>query len=333
MAVRGKTLAGLIGGAAFLLGMPAWWILTPAPAVQDGPQVVEISPNMGVLDVAQRLHDAELIRSPMAFAALAAVRGRARHLKAGEYRIPRDASMLTILSLLESGRVVQHPVLLPEGATVLELGRILQAERLADAAEVTRFAHDRDFLNRLDVKAPSLEGYVFPDTYHFVRGMPTEEILARMVQRLHARITGDILARARARGLGLHELLTLASIIEREAAVREEMPMISAVFWNRLKRDMPLQADPTVQYAVGKERRALTRADLLVDDPFNTYRRPGLPPGPIASPGLAAVDAALNPAPLAYLYFVATDDRRHVFSTTLEEHNAAVARYRLARAR
>jgi UPF0755 protein len=154
-----------------------------------------------------------------------------------------------------------------------------------------------------------------------------------MVQRLRTRAGPDLTARAQARGLSVHQLLTLASIIEREAVDRSELRTISAVFWNRLKINMPLQADPTVQYATGKERRTLTRADLATDHPYNTYRRSGLPPGPIASPGLAAIEAALDPAPAKYLYFVAMDDHRHYFSASLGEHNAAVARYRLARAR
>jgi UPF0755 protein len=126
-------------------------------------------------------------------------------------------------------------------------------------------------------------------------------------------------------------MLTLASIIEKEAVEPGEMPLISAVFWNRIHKFMPLQADPTVQYAVAKERRTLTRSDLVTDNPYNTYVRRGLPPGPIASPGLPAIDAALDPAPVKYLYFVARDDRRHSFSTTMGEHNAAVSRYRLSR--
>ncbi len=128
-------------------------------------------------------------------------------------------------------------------------------------------------------------------------------------------------------------MLTLASIIAREAVVQDERRLIAAVFWNRLQLGMPLQADPTVQYAVGKERRALTRADLASEHPFNTYTHTGLPPGPIASPGLAVIEATLDPAPVTYLYFVASDDHRHHFSTTVAEHNAAVARYRLARTR
>jgi UPF0755 protein len=156
-------------------------------------------------------------------------------------------------------------------------------------------------------------------------------MLTRMVQRLRAKLTPEMQAQARARGLDLHQLLTLASIIEKEAVDREEQRVIAGVFWNRLRMDMPLQADPTVQYAVAKERRTLTRADLATDHPYNTYVRRGLPPGPIASPGLGAIQAALDPAPVKYLYFVARDDRRHHFSTTVAEHNAAVVRYRLSR--
>jgi UPF0755 protein len=154
-----------------------------------------------------------------------------------------------------------------------------------------------------------------------------------MIQRMRAKLTPDLLARAQARGLTAHQMLTLASIVEREAAVPEERKLIAAVFWNRLQIDMPLQADPTVQYAVGKERRTLTRGDLQADHPFNTYRHIGLPPGPIASPGMGAIEATVDPAPVKYLYFVAisVDDRRHHFSTTVDEHNAAVARYRQTR--
>jgi UPF0755 protein len=329
MRLRTLVILGVLAVGAAALG--SWWLLAPAPALAEGPRTVEIPPHLGVREVAQQLGESGLIRSPLAFVALATVTGSARKLKAGEYEIPRDASPLTILSLLESGRVVQHPILLPEGGTVAELARTLEGERLAVAADVLRVARDPAFLQRLGVEAPSLEGYLFPDTYQFVRGMTAEEILTRMVQRLRTKLTPEIAAQAQDRGLTIHRLLTLASIIEREAVVREEMPFISAVFWNRLKRDMPLQADPTVQYAVGKERRSLTRADLHADDPFNTYRRPGLPPGPIASPGLAAIDATLKPAAVDYLYFVSMDDRRHFFSSTVEAHNAAVARYRLVR--
>ena len=196
-----------------------------------------------------------------------------------------------------------------------------------------RVGRDPLLLRTLEIPGASVEGYLFPDSYQFVKGVPPEEMLARMVAKMRAQLTPDILKAAEDRGLNAHQLLTLASIIEREGVLRSELPLISAVFWNRIRRDMPLQADPTVQYAVGKDRKRLTREDLQVDSPYNTYRRQGLPPGPIASPGRAAIAAAVRPARVNYLYFVALDDRFHTFSTNLADHNAAVARYRLSRAR
>ncbi len=312
---RALALAVILGLSA-TTGV-AWLAFTPTPAVQAGPLVVEIPAHEGVLGIATRLAEAGVVRSRFAFLTLTAWRGRIRHLKAGEYEIPRDASTLDIVDLLASGRVRQHTVLHPEGATISELAGALEADRLARADDVVRVAGDEHLRRTLDVGGTSLEGYLFPDTYQFVRGMSAEEMLGRMVQRLRGKLTPELLARARARGLDVHQLLTLASIIEREAVDPEEQ--------------MPLQADPTVQYAVAKERRALTRADLATDHPYNTYVRRGLPPGPIASPGLGALEAAVDPAPVKYLYFVARDDRRHYFSMTAAEHNAAVLRYRLSR--
>jgi UPF0755 protein len=332
--MRARYIFWLVAGLAVAsLATQAFLVLVPTRAVQAGAVRVELPPGLGVIEIGRRLEQAGVVRSPLAFTALATLRGTARQLRAGEYDIPQNASTLRILEQIESGRVVQHTVVLPEGGSVAELATTLEGAGLAAADDILRLARDPVFVRTLHVEAPTLEGYLFPDTYQFVRGGAPEELLARMVQRLRAKLTPEIADRTRARGLTPHELLTLASIIEREAVVRDEMPLISAVFWNRLKRNMPLQADPTVQYAVGKGRLALTRADLLVEHPYNTYRRTGLPPGPIASPGMAAVEAALAPAPVDYLYFVSIDDRRHHFSTTIAQHNAAVGRYRLARAR
>ena len=330
--MRLRTLgAAVVLVVAAGLGVLAWQVLTPTDALQAGPLVVEIPAHQGVLDIATHLRDANVVRGRWPFIILAVARGSVRRLKAGEYEVERGARALDVLELLESGRVKQHTVLHPEGATVLELARALENERLATAADTVRVASDPALVESLGIAGPSVEGYLFPDTYQFVRGMAPAEMLARMVQRMKSKLTPEIRERARQRNLSIHALLTLASIVEREAIAPDERKLIAAVFWNRLKLDMPLQADPTVQYAVGKERRALTRADLQVDDPFNTYRYPGLPPGPIASPGLPSIEAVLDPAPVDYLYFVAEDERHHHFSRTMSEHNAAVARYRLGR--
>jgi len=327
--MRLRWLLVAFGLAAAVIG---WLVLTPTAAIRQGPLVVTIPPHEGLLGIANRLAQAQVIRSRTAFIVATFVRGTPRSLKAGEYEVPRDATTRDVLELIESGRVRQHAILHPEGATLAELARALEAERLASADAVARAATDRKFLDAYGIEGPSVEGYLFPDTYQFVRGMTPEEMLGKMVQRMRAKLTPETHGRARELGLSTHQLLTLASIIEREAIVKDEQRLIAAVFWNRLKIGMPLQADPTVQYAVAKERRALSRADLVVDHPYNTYVRPGLPPGPIASPGLEAIQAALAPAPVRYLYFVARDDRRHYFSTTMEEHSAAVTRYRLSRA-
>jgi UPF0755 protein len=323
-----RVLAVLLGAVG--LAAAAAFVVSPTPTLRSGPLTVEIPPNAGVTGIAAQLRSADAVRSAWAFVAVTAVRGGARRLKAGEYEFPEGASTIAVARMLEGGRVRQHPVLHPEGATVRELATVLEAARLARPEEVLRVAADPAFLAAQGIEGPSVEGYLFPDTYQFVRGMKVDDMLARMVQRMRGKLTPERLARAEARDLSVHRLLTLASIIEREAAVPEEQRLIAAVFWNRLQLDMPLQADPTVQYALAKERRTLTRTDLNTDHPFNTYRNTGLPPGPIASPGLGAIDAALDPAPVKYLYFVAIspDGRRHQFSTTVEEHNAAVARYR-----
>jgi UPF0755 protein len=329
MRLRRLVLIVLLLVGAGALGR--WLVLTPTPALEAGPLVVDIPAHEGIIDIAHQLSRAGVIRSRIAFLGLVAARGSMRRLKAGEYEIPRDATTLDILEMIESGRVRQHMVLHPEGATVSELARALETERLARADDVMKAAASERLRQALGVEGPTLEGYLFPDTYQFVRGMSVDEMLTRMVQRMRAKLTPEVQARARERGLSVHQLLTLASIIEREAVDPSEQKLISAVFWNRLRLDMPLQADPTVQYAMAKERRALTRADLASDHPYNTYVHRGLPPGPIASPGVGAIEAALDPAPVKYLYFVARDDRRHFFSTTVAEHNAAVARYRLSR--
>jgi UPF0755 protein len=312
------------------VGFEAWRALVPPQTSRT----VDIPPQQGLLGVARLLADQGVIGSRIAFVGLAVIRGTARSLKAGEYEIPAGTSLLATLQLLEQGRVKPHLIVLPEGFSARELARLIEAEGLGPGADVLRLVSNPGFARSLGIEADGLEGYLFPDTYRLTKGMPAADILARMVQRFRDKVaTAVTLDRARARGLSLHELVTLASIIEKEAAVESERRVIAGVFWNRLRQNMPLQADPTVAYAVGKDGRAPTRADLQVDHPFNTYRNRGLPPGPIANPGLASVEAALAPAEVPYLFFVSIDGSQHHFSTTLEEHNRAVARYRQSRPR
>jgi UPF0755 protein len=336
---RGARLVrrGVLGVCLALLvwaGVGLALAVRPTGALVRGPLTVEIPATTGLLGIARQLQAEGVVRSRAAFVGLAFVRGTARALKAGEYEVPQGASLLAVLKLLETGRVKPHLLVLPEGFTIRELARQLQAEGIAALDDVVRVAGSPMTAWSLGVEANSLEGYLFPDTYQVTKGTRVEEILARMVQRFRERAgTVDVVSRAQQRGMTLHQLVTLASIVERETALAPERPIIARVFLNRLERDMPLQADPTVAYAMGKEGRAPTREDLQADHPYNTYRNRGLPPGPIGSPGRSAIDAVLEPANVPYLYFVAIDDRAHHFSTTLEEHNQAVARYRLYRAR
>jgi UPF0755 protein len=305
----------------------------PAP-LEAGSRTVEIPAALGVLGIARHLAEHGVIRSQLVFVGLSVLRGTARSLKAGEYEVPRGAPLLAVLRLLETGRVKPHLLVLPEGFTIRDLARQVEAEGIAPAGDVVRVAGSPRMAWSLGIESDSLEGYLFPDTYQVTKGVRIEEILGRMVQRFRERVgTAHVVARARQRGLSLHQLVTLASIVEKEAALAAERPIIARVFLNRLQRDMPLQADPTVAYALAKEGRPPTREDLQVDHPFNTYKNRGLPPGPIGSPGRSTIDAVLEPADVPYLFFVAIDDRAHHFSTTLEEHNQAVARYRQYRAR
>jgi len=324
----------LIGVAATaLLGIGAWRVLSYAPGLHERSIIVNVPPQQSALEIADALHHARIIRSRAAFLFLSFVRGTVGSLKAGEYEVPRRASTRDVLALLEDGRVRPNPIVHPEGATIAELAEALERAGLAKATDVVRTATDPSFLWLHGIEAPSAEGYVWPDTYQFVRGMTAAEILGRVVQRMHVKLSPDLRERARARTITIHELLTLASIVEREAVARDEQPLISAVFWNRLRAGMPLQADPTVQYAVGKPRQLLSRSDLLTVHPYNTYTRVGLPPGPIASPGLAAIEAAIDPASVDYLFFVKQSEQRHRFSRTLEEHNTAIAEYRASMSR
>ena len=321
-------------GIAALAAVGVALAVRPPSALQRATRTVEIPATLGVLGIARHLAEQGVIQSQVVFVGLTVLRGTARSLKAGEYEVPQGAPLLAVLQLLETGRVKPHLLVLPEGSTIRDLARQIEAEGIAAAGDVVPVAGSPRMAWSLGIESDSLEGYLFPDTYQVTKGVRVEEILGRMVQRFRERAgTADVVARARQRGLSLHQLVTLASIVEKEAALAAERPVIARVFLNRLQRDMPLQADPTVAYALAKEGRPPTREDLQVDHPFNTYKNRGLPPGPIGSPGRAAIDAVLEPADVPYLYFVAIDDRAHHFSTTLEEHNQAVARYRQHRAR
>jgi UPF0755 protein len=290
-------------------------------------RTIFIKPKTGVHEIAQILREAGVIQSRWTFLALAYLKGSFTRLHAGEYEFGRDMSLLDVLRKLEAGRVVSHQVTFPEGFSAQEIARVLASEQLVDGDRFLSLVADAGFAAELGVTAPGLEGYLFPDTYRLTRGMGEEEIIRVMVSRFRRMLPRDLQERARSAGLDLHQAVTLASLIEKEAQQARERPLVSAVFHNRLRRGMPLQSDPTAVYGLPASGRRITAADLQRDSPYNTYLRSGLPPGPIASPGLNAIMAAVSPARTDHLYFVARNDGSHVFSRTLAEHSRAVEAY------
>ncbi len=280
--------------------------------------------------IAARLDSARLIDHPRLFTAYVRLKGAAGELKAGHYRLAAGSSYGTLLQTLREGRVVTYPLTIPEGLTLREV-----SERLAgftgDSAQAVRARlEDPEWARRLEVPGPTLEGYLFPETYRFAADVRLETIVATMIARYRAFWGDEERARAAELGLDEREVVTLASIVEEEARVPEERPVIAGVYLNRLEIGMPLQADPTVQYALGEPKPRLLYSDIdaVADDPYNTYTHPGLPPGPIASPGEAALRATLEPAEHGFLYFVARTDGSHEFTRTIREHNNAKNRIR-----
>ncbi|MDA8164038.1 MAG: endolytic transglycosylase MltG [Desulfobacteraceae bacterium] len=265
----------------------------------------------------------------------------AGRLKAGEYRFPDGATPVMVLRQLEAGRIVRWPVTIPEGATLTEIAEILAKGKWVEKEQFLALVRDPQFARKLGIQASTLEGYLFPDTYYLSRGQGPEEIVRMMVAQLRTVVaelcpgfspaspnTAPLACTAGSPlPMSLHELLTLASIVEKETGRADERPLVACVFENRLRKDMMLQADPTVIYGIPEFNGDLTREDLQTATPYNTYMVKGLPPTPIASPGRAALQAVLCPASKPYLFFVSRNDGTHQFSTTLEEHNRAVQIY------
>ena len=307
----------------------AWASLGTGPPLPPGGASVVVREGDGVAEIARRLETAGVVRSALLLRARSRLTGRDRTIQPGTYRFETATDMGTLLERLAGG-VEPVEVTIPEGLTVREIADLLAARGLGGTESFRCLASDPDFLLAAGVPGPQLEGYLFPDTYRFVPQVDASEILETMVRRFHDRFDADRYRRAAARRLSVNQVITLASIIEKETGKASERPLIAAVFANRLRIGMPLQSDPTVIYAMPEFDGNLTRADLARPSPYNTYVTGGLPPGPIANPGLAAIDAALAPADSLALYFVSRNDGSHEFSATLAEHNRAVARYQRA---
>ena len=299
------------------------------PAGPQRPVLVNITPGTSTLGIAGELKENGLIRSRYVFVALALIRGRT--LKAGEYRFDHPERMEEVWNKLERGDVYTLTVTIPEGSNIFDIAARVEAAGLGSReAFLAATKQDTDLIADLDPKAPSLEGYLFPDTYKFSPQATPREILAEMV--------GQFRNAARSIGLGTdyHKVVTLASLVEKETPIETERPLVASVFVNRLAKNMPLMTDPSVIYAAllqGRYRGTIYESDLESDSSYNTYQHTGLPPGPICNPGVQSLEAAMHPAATDYLYFVAAGadpSGSSRFSATLDEHRKDVEAYRRA---
>ncbi len=312
-----------------ILAFAVWFAWAAfAPVTPDGTKFVLLRPGWSVRHIAQTLQREGVIRSAPVFLAVHYALGKG-NLKAGEYKFDVPANALQVRDRVLRGDIYARTVVIPEGYNMYEIAAVVEQAGLGSAADFVAAAHDVTLLHQMDPQAESLEGYLFPDTYQFSRIDSPHDIAAAMVHRF----------RQTAQKIGLlgrpdlHRIVTMASIVEKETAVPEERPLVAGVYYNRLNRNMLLGADPTVIYAAllaGRYRGTIYQSDLQYESPYNTYKYPGLPPGPIANPGAAALEAAMHPEESNFLYFVSDANGHHRFSSNAAEHEKNVAAYRKA---
>lgn len=272
---------------------------------------------------ADSMSAAGVIQSPFAFRIYARARGLDRQIQAGTYLLRRGTHWNDLLGAMNGGVGIINRVTIPEGFTIAQITPVLVRALDTQKDSVDAAVRDSGLRARVSDPAATLEGYLFPDTYVFAPGTTAREAVTEMVKRFEREWKPEYDAQAAALGHNRHEIVTMASIVEKEARVGSERPVIAAVYYNRLKDGMLLQADPTVQYVLGRHTERVLYRDLTIDSPYNTYRYAGLPPGPIASPGGASLRAALAPANVPFLFFVAAPDGHHEFRTSLAEHDQA----------
>lgn len=326
-----KRLFAVLLVAVVAAGAGAYWLqarLHEPFRGYDTPDVfVDIPAGSGPTRIGERLVDAGVVPDAWTFRAGLLLSGRARALKAGEYRFDAPLDPLAVIDKIARGDVYKRLLTFREGLTVRETAQVFEERGFGQSDAFMKAASNVSLVSDLDPLARDLEGYLFPETYSLPRGTPASAVIEQMVANAKNALSPDVLEGAKRQGLTVRQLVTLASLVEKETASASERPLVAAVYRNRMKINMGMQADPTVIYAleqVGKYRGNLTKDNLQFDSPYNTYRYPGLPPGPIASPGRASIEAAAKPADVDYLYFVSKNDGTHVFASTLAEHNRNV---------
>lgn len=316
----------VIGGIPLLviLFFGVKWTVVPIPWRADADSVsIVVDPGDSMARVVQKMNQVGLIKGGTSLRLFSKIMGKDRHIQTGKYDFQKGVTLYSVIQKLADGEVTLRQVTIPEGLTLREIAGILQRGLEIDSAEFVILATNPGFTRSLKVPAKNLEGYLFPDTYRFSWGTTPEKAAGIMVEQFWKTFADSLRRRAKDIDLSLPEAVTLASMIEAEAKDGQERDLISAVYHNRLKLGMLLQCDPTVAYALPDLDRPLLLKDLEIDSPYNTYLHPGLPPGPICNPGKTSILAALYPADVNYLYFVARGDGTHVFSATLRQHNNA----------
>ena len=296
--------------------------------VNAKPVELKIVRGMSSQAIADQLAHNKLIHNPWAFLFVSHLSDASHRLQVGTYRLSGAMSIPQIIDHLKTGKVVTQQFVVPEGLTVVQIGKLWEKAGFGTAAVFNQAASDPKWLRKYRIEGNTLEGYLFPNTYQFPDGATPQVIIQIMLDEFDRRWTAEFTEEAKALGFSKHQIITLASIIEAEARIPDERPLVSAVFHNRLRDGWKLQADPTALYGLGNPDRPPRAADLRVDSPYNTYIYKGLPPGPICNPGTASILAALRPTSVDYMYFVAIGDGRHHFSKTLREHQNMINKMR-----
>lgn len=293
------------------------------------PRMVLIGSGQTFDTVTRILHEKEIIQNPFKFKLIARIMNFDRNVKAGEYLLAASMSPEKILETLVDGKVYLYRISIPEGYTLNQIASLLDEKGVFNGTEFLKAANDSTLTEQLGINAKNIEGYLFPETYFFAKDVSARNIISTMVKQFH--ITFNPIWEKRPADLtfSIHEIVTLASMIEKETGTEEERPLVSSVFHNRLNKNMRLQSDPTVIYGVEDFDGNLSRKHLNTPTPYNTYTTSGLPPGPIANPGKASLEAAILPAETPYLYFVSKKDKTHFFSTNYDDHKEAVRKYQL----
>ncbi|MEW6571528.1 MAG: endolytic transglycosylase MltG [Nitrospirota bacterium] len=325
--MKKSILFPVAGSAIVLLIYLCIQLLMPLPIGNRNIEI-EIPKGATFRQVIDILSKEEILTDKNLFLVLGRLTGMDRKIRAGYYSIYGSMNLLDLFRIFRRGQIIEYEITIVEGDSLTEIANKMSEKRIVSEKDFWRLASDKDFLFLYDIGAPTFEGYLFPDTYKIPKGMSPEESIGMMIGRMREKFSDKLIARAAELGLSENEVLTLASIIEKEAVTDGERPIISAVYHNRLKKKIPLQADPTAIYGIKSSKKKITSSDLRRKTPYNTYVVNGLPPGPIASPGLKSIIAALHPAQVPYIYFVSNNDGTHQFSVTAEEHAAAVKAYR-----